>query len=79
MLEAQIALNPNFIWQSMHMTIPIIAEGSRMRIRNSSTISTWGVPWLPNLDKPRISSPAPSGIEDLKVSDLFNNVGREWN
>ncbi|XP_057999137.1 uncharacterized protein LOC110645644 [Hevea brasiliensis] len=77
-LEASIGHNPSYIWRSILASQSCLKKGCYKRIGNGLNIRIWGDPWLCNHDNFVVVSENNTGIEDVKVADLFIPGLRIW-
>jgi len=74
-LDAKLGSNPSYIWRSILTGQALLKEGVVRRIGDGTETLIWGVPWLADLDNPRLHTPPIHALAQGKVSGLLNDMG----
>lgn len=49
-LDAEIGVNPSYVWRSILAARVGVKAGARRRIGNGMDTTVWKMPWLPDAD-----------------------------
>ncbi|CAN1163492.1 Putative ribonuclease H protein At1g65750 [Linum perenne] len=77
-LSAAKGANPSLVWQSIWQAQDIIKRGYRWRIGDGSSVRVWQDPWLHDTDNLFVTTPPPTGMEDMCVRDLMIPELSQW-
>ncbi|KAL0432445.1 UNVERIFIED_CONTAM: putative mitochondrial protein [Sesamum latifolium] len=75
---ATLGSRPSFTWRSIMAAHALFRAGCRWHVGSGTSIRVWADPWLP---RPRTFwpiTPAPATSAHLRVSDLMDPHGHDW-
>ncbi|CAN0838473.1 Putative ribonuclease H protein At1g65750 [Linum grandiflorum] len=70
--------SPSYIWRSVRSTQNMIRRGLRWRLGDEASVKVFGDPWLREEENSWVETPAPVGMEDIKVHELLLPGIAEW-
>lgn len=57
----------------------MLVRGQRWHVRNGNSIGVWQTPWLRSVENYFITSLCIQGLEPMKVRELLDMDGNNWN
>lgn len=77
-LQAQLGVNPSYMWRSIIAAQEMVSQGSRRRIGNGESTRVWKVPWLPSKENGYLTTDMPQELEHIKVVNLMETDSPNW-
>ncbi|XP_074278373.1 uncharacterized protein LOC141601964 [Silene latifolia] len=78
-MSAEIGHRPSYTWRSVVGARGVLERGLRRRIGDGRDTRVWGQAWVVGSQSGKIISSCEPGNELMKVADLLEPHGREWN
>lgn len=85
-LNAKLGSRPLYAWRSIHAAQKLIQAGARVIIGNGKGTKLWQERWLNRKPASKVQSmkrqQSPTSVclaDDMKVSELLQSNGRDWN
>lgn len=75
-LNAELGVNPSYIWRSILEAKEAIKANCRRRIDNGALTSVWDDQWLLDENTGFLTTPVPRQLQEIKVKILIDMEGR---
>ncbi|XP_048594891.1 uncharacterized protein LOC106358645 [Brassica napus] len=78
-LRVDTATNPSYVWTSIIAARKLLLLGIRQKIHSGYEVKVWEDSWMPTTPARPATSIAPVIHPNMRVSDLIDQVSKEWN
>lgn len=77
-LEAEVGINPSFVWRSIVSAQEAIKAGCRRKIGNGTTTKVWNVQWLPDPENGCMTTSMPAQLQNITVDGFMDTGQNRW-
>ena len=77
-LRVNSASSPSYVWTSISAARKLLLLGIRQKIHSGYEVKVWEDPWIPTTPARQAILAAPVMHPNLRVSDLINQVSKDW-
>ncbi|XP_048595626.1 uncharacterized protein LOC125577794 [Brassica napus] len=77
-LRVNSASCPSYVWTSISAARKLLLLGIRQKVHSGYEVKVWEDPWIPTIPARPDVPVAPVMHPNMRVSDLIDQVGKEW-
>ena len=77
-LRVNSASKPSYVWTNISTARKLLLLGIRQKIHSGYEVKVWEDPWIPTTPARLAIPAAPVMHPNLRVSDLINQVSKDW-
>lgn len=79
LLDASLGQNTSYSWRSIWSSKSLLKEGLIWKVGNGRNIDVWNDNWVVDENGMRATTPKSSDIIEMRVEELLDEYGKEWN